>query len=46
VDLPNANVAWVTEQLVEAFDINPDEIILASAKTGKGISDLFSAVVQ
>eukprot|EP00041_Stephanoeca_diplocostata_P016969 m.337148 g.337148 ORF g.337148 m.337148 type:complete len:664 (+) comp20544_c0_seq1:163-2154(+) len=46
VDLPHAEVERVTNELVNAFDIDPDEIIQVSAKTGVGIDDVLTAIVD
>ena len=46
IDLPNANPQSVKEQLQTLFDINPNDVILASAKMGIGIDDIFEAVIK
>lgn len=46
VDLPHSEVERVTNELVTAFDIDPDEIIQVSAKTGLGIDDVLTAIVD
>ena len=44
IDLPNANIEKVTEELVN-IGFSEDEIICTSAKTGQGIHDLIKAVI-
>ena len=46
IDLPKANPELVKEQMKTLFEINPEEIILASAKMGIGIEKIFQAVIQ
>ena len=46
IDLPNANPEAVKDQLLNLFEIDPSEVILASAKTGKGMEEIFEAVVK
>jgi GTP-binding protein LepA len=46
VDLPSANVEEVTDDVVDLLGCDPDEIILASAKTGIGIKDILKAVID
>ena len=45
IDLPNARPEHVKLELTE-MGIDPDEAILCSAKTGKGIDDVLEAVVN
>lgn len=45
IDLPNAEVNMVKEELLDILDIDPDECILASAKAGIGIEDILEAIV-
>lgn len=45
IDLPNAEVNMVKEELLDILDIDPDECILASAKAGIGIADILEAIV-
>ncbi len=46
IDLPNADVPKVKRELMDTFGFSEDEIILTSAKTGKGIKELLDAIVE
>ena len=46
IDLPNADIPKVTQELVETFGFREDEIILTSAKNGIGIKELVEAVIE
>ena len=46
IDLPNADVERVTKELVDVIGINPDDVILASAKENIGIEEIMEAVVE
>ena len=46
VDLPNADIENVTSQIIELVGCSKEDILLASAKTGEGIEDILSAVVE
>ena len=46
VDLPSAMVDEVTMQVVELIGCQEDEIIKASAKSGIGINEIFSAIIE
>ncbi len=46
IDLPNANVEKVTQELVDTLGFEKDEIILCSAKNGTGIQELVEAVIE
>ena len=46
IDLPAADVAGVTEELVELIGIDEDEVLKISAKTGEGIDKLLDAIVD
>jgi elongation factor 4 len=46
IDLPNSNPALVKEQLMNLFEIDPSDVILASAKMGIGIKEIFDAVIN
>lgn len=45
IDLPNANPEIVQEQLLNLFEIDPDDVIMASAKKGIGIQEIFDAII-
>ena len=46
IDLPNADPERVTEELIDIIGINPDDIILASAKENIGIDDILERIVK
>ena len=46
IDLPNANVEKVKDELVETLGFNRDEILLCSGKTGVGVKELVEAVID
>jgi GTP-binding protein LepA len=45
VDMANAQPEKVAEQLEKLFDFQPNEMILASAKSGIGIKEILDAIV-
>ncbi len=46
IDLPNADVPKVQEELMRTIGFDKDEIILTSAKNGIGIQELIEAVIE
>ncbi len=46
IDLPNANIEKVTNELVNTIGFEKDEIILCSGKTGEGVDKLLDAVIE
>ena len=46
IDLPNANVPKVLEELNKIFGFTKDEVILTSAKTGEGVEGLVQAIIK
>src|SRR5690625_3730526 len=46
IDLPSANIEEATDDLVDLIGCDPEEIIPASAKTGKGITEILEAVIE
>ncbi|MFT5982003.1 MAG: GTP-binding protein LepA [Ulvibacter sp.] len=46
VDLPSANIEEVTDDIVDLLGCYPEEVILASAKTGVGIEEILKAVIE
>lgn len=46
IDLPNADIAKVKQELKDLVGFQEDEIILTSAKTGEGIDYLLEAIVD
>ncbi|MBI3953750.1 MAG: elongation factor 4 [Chloroflexi bacterium] len=45
IDLPNAEPAKTAQEMQAAFGFAPQDLIYASAKTGKGVRDTLEAVV-
>ena len=46
IDLPNANIEKVKQELHDSLGFDEDEIILCSAKTGVGIKELVEAIIE
>ncbi|MFO7719248.1 MAG: translation elongation factor 4, partial [Gillisia sp.] len=46
IDLPSANPEVVTDDIVELLGCNKSDIIPASAKTGVGIEEILSAIIE
>ena len=46
IDLPSARTNEVAQQIVELVGCSTDEIIYASAKSGKGIIDIFTSIIE
>lgn len=46
IDLPNANVEKVKNELKKVFGFTEEEIILTSAKTGVGVEELVQAIIE
>ncbi len=46
IDLPNADVERVTQEIVTSLGFSEEEIILTSAKNGIGITELLETVVE
>ena len=46
VDLPSANPEEVTDDIVDLLGCAPEEVIPASAKTGLGIQDILTAIID
>ncbi|WP_431127091.1 translation elongation factor 4 [Flagellimonas flava] len=46
VDLPSANPEEVTDDIVDLLGCTPEEVIPASAKTGIGIEDILTAIIE
>lgn len=46
IDLPNAEHDRVRDEVVDLIGIDPEEVILTSAKTGEGVLDVLEAVVE
>lgn len=46
IDLPNADIDKVKNELIQNLGFDEEEIILTSAKTGVGIKELLDAIVE
>ena len=46
VDLPSANPEEVTDDIVDLLGCDAEEVIPASAKTGIGIAEILSAIIE
>ena len=46
VDLPNADIENVTNQIIELTSCEEEDILLASAKTGEGIQKIIDTVIE
>ncbi len=46
IDLPNANIPKVKEELKTVLGFKEEEIILCSGKTGEGVRELINAVIE
>jgi GTP-binding protein LepA len=46
IDLPAADVAKRTEELVKLLGCDPSEILLVSGKTGQGVPELLDAIIE
>ena len=46
VDLPSANPEEVTDDIVDLLGCNPEEVIHASGKTGFGVDNILTAIID
>jgi len=46
IDLPQAKIEETKEEILKIFDIDPEEIILVSGKTGKHVETLLKKVIE
>jgi GTP-binding protein LepA len=46
IDLPNADIDMVKEELLEALEIDPDDCISVSAKDGTGVQEVMEAIIN
>ena len=46
IDLPNADVEKVTEEITNVLGFSSDEIVKCSGKTGEGVKELLDAIVE
>jgi len=45
IDLPNARIDIITEQIVKLIGCEPEEILKVSAKTGEGVEELLESII-
>ena len=46
IDLPNANIPKVKQELIEVLGFKEEDVILCSAKTGEGVEKILNAVIE
>jgi GTP-binding protein LepA len=46
IDLPHANIDATRHEIMELLGIEEDEILLASAKDGRGMEEILQAIIQ
>ena len=46
IDLPNANIPQVKEELKNVFGFKEEEIVLCSGKTGEGVPELIEEIIK
>jgi len=46
IDLPNAEPEKVKEEIIHLFKVDPNDILLASAKEGIGIEEILQAIID
>ncbi len=46
IDMDNAMIEEVSEQIIDLIGCDPDDIILASGKTGQGVENIMKAIVE
>lgn len=46
VDMDSAMIEEVSEQIMDLIGVDPDDIVLASGKTGRGVPEILSAIVN
>ncbi|MGP8216494.1 MAG: translation elongation factor 4 [Bacteroidia bacterium] len=46
VDMPNAMIEEVKDQMVDIIGCKREEILLASGKTGQGVDDILTAIIE
>nr|MQY76682.1 elongation factor 4 [Spirochaeta sp.] len=45
IDLPGADIPWVKEQILNDLGLDPEQVLMISAKMGAGIDELLEAIV-
>ena len=46
IDMPNAMIEEVMDQIIELVGVKKEDIVLASGKTGEGVDNLLTAIVE
>ncbi len=46
IDMPNAMIDEVMDQIIELVGVKKEDIVLASGKTGQGVEDILTAIVE
>ena len=46
IDLPNADIPKVKKELIEVLGFRDEDILLCSAKTGEGVTDILDAILS
>ncbi len=46
IDMPNANIEKTKAELIHLLGCKPEEIILASGKTGQGVEEILQAIID
>ncbi|MEX2367921.1 MAG: GTP-binding protein, partial [Balneolaceae bacterium] len=46
IDLPGADIAGVSQQIIDLIGCDPEEILKVSGKTGEGVEELLEAIVH
>ncbi|MCB0592906.1 MAG: translation elongation factor 4, partial [Phaeodactylibacter sp.] len=46
IDMPNAMIEEVAEQIIDLIGCDLEDIVLASGKTGQGVPDIMKAIVE
>lgn len=46
IDMPNANIEKTRDEIIHLLGCKPEEIILASGKTGQGVENIVQAIID
>ncbi len=46
IDLPNARVGYVTDQIVDLLGCGKEDVLRVSARNGEGVDELMEAIIQ